>query len=79
MSTPKSEVRCQEGLADSEWAETSQWLFLSIWENPPGYLGPERGGWEEGREGVTCRSSSRQPQSVCSSALASVTGRCGPP
>lgn len=59
---------------------------LSIWESPPGYLGLERGegrggdgrgGKGRGGEGPTCSSSSRQPQSLCSSALASVTA-CPP-
>lgn len=36
-------------------------------------------GWGGGGEGPTCSSSSRQPQSLYSSALVSVTGPCPSP
>lgn len=59
---------------------------LRIWECPLGWGGDgesrkERGDGGEGRGGAgpTCSRCSRQPQSLCSSALASVTGCCPAP
>lgn len=54
-----------------------QYLGKPSWLSVPGERGGGRGDWRggEGRggEGPTCSNSSRQPQSLCSSALASVT------
>lgn len=54
------------------------WIYF--WESSPEYSKLKNKGGEEGEvDGPTCSSSSRQPQSLCSSALVSVTGPCPSP
>ena len=71
-------VYVQSQRRGSVWSQRVAGALPSAPGKPFGYwlLGPGEMG-EMGRGGPTCSRSSRQPQSLCSSALASVTG-CRP-
>lgn len=65
---------------DSAWKPWKTAAWRCILESSPEYSKP-RNRVKKEREGggPTCSSSSRQPQSLCSSALVSVTGPCPSP